>query len=164
MKLRPLVSSDEDNLLKIFSDPIAMEFYLGTKDRAEAKEWIEKSQKNYKEHQIGFLACELKETGEFVGICGLLVQSPVNGRDEIEVGYLFVRDYWGQGLATEAARGCMDYGFKVKGYHRIISLIDPNNSRSIQVAVRNGLKKEGETLYKGKTAAVYVLDSIVNFP
>ena len=154
MHLRPLSSGDEDHLLKIFSDPVAMEFYLGTKTQEDAEKWIEKTKKIYQEQQIGFLVCELKDTGEFVGICGLLPQSP-NGRDEIEVGYLFVRKFWGQGLATEAACACMDYGFHTKGYKRIISLIDPNNVKSIGVAERNGLKKEGETVYKGRKALIY---------
>lgn len=158
MKLRPLQSGDEDHLLKIFTDPIAMEFYLGTKDRAYAEKWIEKSIKLFKEKGIGFLACELKESQEFIGMCGLLPQSPIDGRDEIEVGYLFVRDYWGQGFATEAAQGCMNFGFKEKGFNRIISLIDPKNIRSVHVAERNGLKKEGMTIYKGRTAAIYALE------
>jgi len=121
----------------------------------EAKEWVAKTQKTYATRKIGFFACELKETGEFVGICGLLFQSPINGRDEIEIGYLFIRKYWGQGLATEAAHGCMEYGFHVRGFDRIISLIDPKNNRSIRVAERNGLTEEGETLFKGRKALIY---------
>ncbi len=159
MKLSPLSEEDEENLLKIFTDPIAMKFYHGTKKRVDAKEWINKSSALYKQQGLGFLACRLKTSGEFVGICGLLPQSPVEGRDEIEVGYLFVRKFWGQGLATEAARGCIDYGFHHKGYKRIISLIDPANSRSIDVAKRNGLKQEGMTFYKGQEAVVYALEA-----
>ena len=158
MRLRPLLKSDSANLMKIFSDPIAMEFYLGTKDEAEAREWIERSQNRYKDMGIGFLACELKKTGEFLGICGLLFQPAINGRDEIEVGYLFVRKFWGHGFATEAAHACIEYGFHQKGYKRIISLIDPNNQKSIRVAERNGLKKEFKTVYKGRDAVVYSLE------
>lgn len=158
MRLRPLLKSDTANLMKIFSDPIAMEFYLRTKDETEASAWIERSQRLYEEMGIGFLACELKKTSEFLGICGLLLQLSVNGRDEIEVGYLFVRKFWGQGLATEAARACMDYGFHTKRCERIISLIDPNNQQSIRVAEKNGLKKESKTVYKGQNALIYSLE------
>ncbi len=71
MKLRPLSARDEDNLLKIFADPITMEFYHGIKNCIDAKVWIEKSSNLYKQQEIGFLACKLKASGEFVGICGL---------------------------------------------------------------------------------------------
>lgn len=155
MHLRPLSSGDEENLMKIFSDPVAMEFYHGTKTHKQAEEWVAKAEENYRKMKIGFFVCELKTTGEFLGICGLLPQYPVDGRDEIEVGYLFVRKHWGQGFATEAARAFLDYGFQTLGLKKIISLIDPNNEKSIAVAKRNGLKKEGETLYKGRKALIY---------
>ena len=89
-------------------------------------------------------------------MCGLLPQGPIEGKDEIEVGYLFVKKFWGQGLATEAARAMMDAGFNELKLDRIISIINPNNKRSIAVAKRNGLAKETETIYKGRKAAVYV--------
>lgn len=158
--LRPLSKGDENNLMKIFSDPIAMEFYLGTKSEAEAVEWVAKAEENHRKMKIGFFACFLKTSGEFLGICGLLPQYPVDGRNEIEVGYLFVRKYWGQGYATEAARACMDYGFHTLGLSKIISLIDPKNEKSINVAKRNGLKLEGETLYKGRKALIFASASL----
>ncbi len=74
------------------------------------------------------------------------------------MGYLFIRKFWGQGFAIEAARACMEYGFSKKGYKRIISLIDPNNQRSIRVAEKNGLKKECTTVYKEKDFVVYSLE------
>lgn len=157
--LRPLSKGDEDNLMKIFSDPIAMTFYLGTKTVKEAEEWIAKASNLHQTKKMGFFACELLDSGEFVGICGLLPQSP-NGQEEVEVGYLFVRKYWGQGYATEAARACMDYGFHTLGLSKIISLIDPKNEKSINVAKRNGLKLEGETVYKGRRALIFASASL----
>ncbi len=133
-----------------------MHFYERTKTIEEANQWISKAEALYQEKKMGFFACELKETGEFVGICGLLEQKNVEGKDEIEVGYLFVRDHWGKGYATEAARACMEYGFHKMGCNRIISLIDPENSASIRVAEKNGLVKEKVTIFKGRTACIYV--------
>lgn len=142
--------------MKIFSDPVAMHFYERTKKFEEAIQWVSKAEAFYQDKKIGFFVCELKETGEFVGICGLLEQKGVEGKDEIEVGYLFVRDHWGKGYATEAARACMEYGFHELEYGRIISLIDPENSASICVAEKNGLVRETVTTFKGRTVCVYV--------
>lgn len=159
LRLRPLLKNDRENLMKLLSDPVVMEFYEGAEDETKADEWIERSRKLYKEMRIGFLGCELKETGEFLGVCGLLFQPAINGRDEIEVGYLLVREFWGQGFATEAARGCMDYGFDEKGYKRIVSLIDPKNHRSIRVAERNGLKRDGKAIFKGRDVLVFAAEN-----
>jgi RimJ/RimL family protein N-acetyltransferase len=158
--LRQLTLNDVDNLLLIFEDPIAMRFYPGTKTREEAIQWIEKAQKNFAEKRQGFFACELKETGEFVGICGVLIQPQVDGQDENKVGYLFVRKQWGKGYATEAARACLDYGFHTLGFSRLVSIIDPGNTASIRVAEKNGLKKEKEVTYKGRRADLYVLNKL----
>lgn len=99
----------------------------------------------------------MKETGEFLGLYDLPPQNP-NGKEEVEVGYLFVRKHWGHGYATEATLACMKYGFEALGLKRIISLIDPNHKKSIAVAERNGLKRESETFYKGRKALIYVLE------
>ena len=53
----------------------------------------------------------------------------VEGREEVEIGYLFLRKFWGRGLATEAARAARDHGFAV-GYDRLISVMDPKNLAS----------------------------------
>lgn len=56
------------------------------------------------------------------------------GRREVEVGYLFVRRFWGRGLATEAAGASRDWGFERLGRRRLVSLIDPRNTPSRRVA------------------------------
>ena len=157
--LRLLTPNDVGNLLLIFEDPVAMQFYPGIKTKEEAMQWIKKAQRNFADKSIGFFACEMKETGEFIGICGILFQPNIDGQDEYEIAYLFVRNHWGKGLATEAARACRDYGFKTLGLTRLVSLIDPNNHASIRVAEKNGLKKEKEVPYKGRLATLYSIHS-----
>lgn len=154
--LRKMTLNDVDNLQRIFSDPIAMQYYPKMLDRDETKEWIQRILNAYAEHQAGLWACHLKSTGEFVGQCGLIFQPDVDGKDEVEVGYLFVREFWGQGLATEAARGSMKYAREKLGFTRLISLIRPENIPSIRVAERNGLVPEKEIMRKGYKHFVYV--------
>lgn len=101
-------------------------------------------------------ACHLKETGEFVGICGLHYHPDIDGQEEFEIGYLFVRKFWHQGLATEAAKAVEEY-LKAKGFKRLISLVRPENKPSQRVAERNGLKPEKEIVYKGFKHTVYVV-------
>ena len=56
----------------------------------------------YDQHGYGFLAVEHRVEQRFIGFCGLIHQE-VEGQDYLESGYRFDMDYWGQGLATEAA-------------------------------------------------------------
>jgi RimJ/RimL family protein N-acetyltransferase len=82
----------------------------------------------------------------------------IDGVQELEVGYQFNRNYWGRGLATEAARACMEYARNQLGRHRIISMIRPENVPSCRVAERNGLKIEKQMEWKGYLHYVYSIE------
>ena len=159
MILRRLKIADVDALMGIFSDPEAMRYYSGTKSRAEAEEWVRRFQESYRERGFSLWAAILKGSGEFAGQCGLVAQE-VDGRDEVEIGYLFVRKFWGQGLATEAARACRDYGFGTFGYDRLVSLIDPSNLASRRVAEKVGMRLEKHTHKWGKKICVYAIEDL----
>lgn len=158
MYLRPLRMSDVDDLLGIFSDPEAMRYYPGTKNRIEAEEWVRWNLRSYREHGFGLWAAILKDSDEFAGQCGLVAQE-VEGKDEVEIGYLFLRRFWGRGLATEAARGCRDYGFDHLGCHRLVSLIAPGNLASRRVAEKVGMNLEKQIHKWGKEICVYAIDA-----
>ncbi len=93
----------------------------------------------YQKWGFGLWAVVLKESGEMIGQCGLTMQ-PWNGEEVLEVGYLFRRDCWHKGYATEAARACRDYAFHVLGADFVCSIIRDTNSASRKVALRNGIQ------------------------
>ncbi|MEK6283794.1 MAG: GNAT family N-acetyltransferase [Acidobacteriota bacterium] len=155
--LRQMSLSDTENLLQIFSDPEAMRYYPGTKTTKETEEWIDWNTTSYRENDFGLWAAILKSSGEFAGQCGLVAQE-VEGRREIEIGFLFIRKFWGRGLATEAARASRDYGINPLGSRRLISLIDPENIASRRVAEKVGMKLEKELEQWGKVVCLYSLD------
>lgn len=142
LRLRPIVTDDAPSLLELFADPIAMRYFPATKDMTATREWIEEVQCRYARDGYCFLLVTRKDDNAVLGYCGLLWQKDVAGVDEVEVGYGLKRIHWHQGYATEAAAACIQYGFNVLGLQRIISLIRPENSASIAVALRNGLRCE----------------------
>ena len=158
MVLRRMTMSDVDDLMGIFSDPVAMRHYPATKSRTEAEEWVRWTLGSYREHGFGQWVAILKETDEFAGQCGLTVQE-VEGTEEVEIGYLFLRRFWGRGLATEAARAVKEYGFAL-GYPRLVSIIDPHNIASQRVAVKTGLALEKEVWKWNKKVCVYAIGNL----
>ncbi len=147
LALREMTMDDVDDLALILSDPETMRYYPQPLDRRGVEEWIERNLNRYEQYGHGHWAVILKSERKFAGSCGLVVQE-VDGIEELEVGYLFNKNYWGRGLATEAARGCMDYAFNQLGRRRIISMIRPENLPSRRVAERNGLRIEQEVFWK----------------
>jgi RimJ/RimL family protein N-acetyltransferase len=91
----------------------------------------------------------LRDTGEFVGDCGLTRQQ-VEGSTEIEVGYHVRTAFQGRGLATEAAAACRDFARDVLKVERLIAIIDPHNRPSQRVAEKLGLVVERTTDNHGR--------------
>jgi ribosomal-protein-alanine N-acetyltransferase len=147
--LREFSADDVDALASVLSDPETMRFYPAPLDRAGVEAWIARDLSRYAKDGHGLWAAILKTNGELIGDCGLTIQ-PVDGTDEIEIGY-----HWGQGLATEAARACRDYGFARLPVDHIISLIRPENLPSRRVAEKNGMTIWKQTIRKGIPHLVY---------
>lgn len=154
--LRRFIPDDLDALAQVLSDPETMRYYPAPFDRPRVAEWIARNQHRYQTDGHGLWAMVLKSTGELIGDCGLARQH-VGDRDEIEIGYHTRRDLWGQGLATEAARACRDWGFKNLAVDRLISLIRPENLSSRRVAEKNGMTVIDQLLWKDIPHLVYAV-------
>ena len=89
---------------------------------------------------FGMWGVEELETGRLAGRVGF--HEP-DGWPEFELGWTIGRAFWGKGYATEAARAALRYAFLEMGRDHVISLIDPQNVRSIAVADRLGETVEG---------------------
>ena len=157
MTLRPFTMDDVDDVLRLFSDPVAMQFSLtGVRDRAATTAWLELVIARTRHDGHGFWAALLNETGTYVGHAGLLKQQ-VEGRDEVEIAYWFLRSHWNRGLATEAACACRDYGLGELDRDRLISLIIPENVASRRVAEKVGMRLEREAVWKNARVCVYAM-------
>jgi [ribosomal protein S5]-alanine N-acetyltransferase len=155
--LREMTPNDVDDLLKVLSDPEAMQFYPQPFDRQMTQAWIKRNIQRYTQHGFGLWALIFKEHGKLIGDCGLVVQE-VDGVEEIEIGYHISRDLWGKGLATEAAQACRDYGFSQLGFDKLVSLINPANIASRRVAEKNEMRLIKEMEWQNKPTCVYAVE------
>jgi len=152
--LREFTPDDVDALALVLSDAETMRFYPAPLDRDGVEQWIARNMHRYAVNGHGFWAMVLRASGETVGDCGLTVQS-VEGSNEVEIGYHVRRDLWGQGLATEAARACQDFGFARLPVDRLVSLIRPENFPSRRVAEKNGMAVWKEVMWRERAHLVY---------
>ncbi len=133
--LRPFTLEDRDPLLKVFADVDAQRFYPEMAKADMATKWIQRNLERYETDGVGLWALCLRETRELVGDCGLVYQT-VEEHRELEVAYHVHADQRGRGLATEAARACLDHGFGTLDCTQIVSMVHPNNQASKAVAQR----------------------------
>ncbi len=155
--LRELTPADAAGLFAFDSDPQVHRF-LGNRpvqSLAQSQATIEFVRQQYQTNGIGRWAVELRATGEFLGWAGLkLIQEPLNGHVGFhDVGYRFIRRFWGQGFATEAARASVAYGFDVLGLPVLYAAADMRNLASRAVLGKVGFQHQGEFMYEGVPTA-----------
>ena len=92
---------------------------------------------SYDRFGFGVYLVELKETGEAVGLCGLIKRDEL---PDVDVGFAFPPAFWSKGYAFEAASAVVAYGKNALGIRRIIAITHPDNSGSIRVLQKLGLK------------------------
>ncbi len=140
---RRQVIGDLDALWVLYCDPEITKYIPDApRSREEAREELEWHMHGHPRYpELGLWATIHKETGKFIGRCGLLPWM-IDGRREVEVAYTIAQEYWGQGLATEAARGILDHGLTKLNLPRLICLIDPENIASQRVAEKIGMTLE----------------------
>jgi RimJ/RimL family protein N-acetyltransferase len=155
--LREFTPEDAGALAKVICDPETMRYYPEPYHLAEVEQWIARNRQRYRDDGVGLWAMELPETSELIGDCGIIRQQ-VDGESLFEIGYHLRRDLWHQGLATEAAMACRDWGFAHLKIERVISLIRPDNLASRRVAERNGMTVWKEVNWRGRLHCVYSVE------
>jgi RimJ/RimL family protein N-acetyltransferase len=143
--LRHLLPGDLDDLFTLYRDPeIRRYFPEGTLTLEETKQELDWFLSGHPDRpELGLWATVYKETGKFIGRCGLLPWTTAQ-REEVEVAYLFAKKYWGRGLGTEAARAIVLYASEQLKLPRLVCMTHPENQRSINVARNIGMTLEGE--------------------
>ena len=154
LTFREMTIDDADLLVALLGDPDVMWVYPHPFSRDEVQAWIDWNVQSYHARGFGLWVLALRDSGDFVGECGLTVQT-VAGVTEIEVGYQLLPAFWSRGLATEAVAACRDFGRDIAGLERVVAFIDPRNIASQRVAAKVGLAFEREVRIPEKTLWLY---------
>jgi ribosomal-protein-alanine N-acetyltransferase len=142
LQLREFTQEDAPGFYELNLDPEVLR-YTGDKpfaSLAEAEDFI-RNYENYERDGFGRWSVFLKETGEYIGFCGLNYRPAM---DEIDLGFRFRRAYWGKGYATEAARASLLHGFQVYNLGRIVARAMRANTASHRVIQKLGMRFEKE--------------------
>lgn len=156
LRLRALSEHDLDGMFLLDSDPEVHQ-YLGKKpitEKAAALKYIKDIQKQYTERGIGRWALELKETGEFIGWCGLRLYNDYtfnNHTNFYDIGYRLRPKFWEKGYATEASKACLEYAWNVLKLEKIYGITEKGNDASHKVLLKIGLQYHEDFYYEPDT-------------
>lgn len=131
--LRRYQKDDLQDLFEYLSDEKVVEYEpYKPMTMEEVKENLE-----WRIHTSEMVAVELKSTHKMIG------NIYIGKRDfeALEIGYVFHRNYWGNGYAAESCRALVRHAFS-KGIHRIYAECDPNNKSSWKLLEALGFQRE----------------------
>jgi RimJ/RimL family protein N-acetyltransferase len=141
--LRPLTAEDAAFVLAVLNDPgyLANIADRGVRTVEDAAAYIGSAQVfRYGPDGLGFNVVELRETGEPVGICGLVKRDTL---DDLDVGYAILEPFSGYGYAREAGAAALAHALGPLGLARVVAITSPENAGSRRVLERIGMRYEG---------------------
>ena len=140
LRLRLFTHDDLQIMFRLNTDPDVIKYAdTPAKDMEEVRQRLEQGPlSDYKKYGYGRFAVELKESGDVIGFCGIKYLPEI---DLPEVGFRYLKEYWGRGIGTEAARVCVDFARDDLKIEKLIALIIPGNIASIRVAEKLGMTK-----------------------
>jgi len=142
LRLREIVEADAADILHFRGDRETQKYNtVPMRDEAEARGLIRTMQSWYATRQAIQWGITLPDEDRVLGICGVHDWSRRHRRAFI--GYDLTREYWGRGLASEAMRAVVRFGFEQLDLHRLEAITATENARSIRLLERLGLKREG---------------------
>jgi RimJ/RimL family protein N-acetyltransferase len=162
---RRITEQDFDTWLEFCKYPDSLKYIfsqeqLKVEDPLErCRMWFNRVDIRYENELGGMNALIDKQTGELVGQCGLLIQT-IDDIEELEIGYSLMPAFRGKGYASEAAKKCKEFAFENEYAASLISVIVPENSDSIKVAMNNGMKLDKTTTSNGDIVNIYRINKL----
>ncbi|BAZ00420.1 putative acetyltransferase [Tolypothrix tenuis PCC 7101] len=156
--LREFQPQDLHQLAPILANPQVMKFSLtGILSSVQTQEKIDSFITSYKAFGFGKWAVIYKESNQLIGYCGIAIEQ-IDHVTEREIGYRLHPNFWGKGLATEAASATIQYGFEQFKFIDIIGIVNPANTASVRVLEKIGMKYEKATIFHGREIYIYRLN------
>jgi RimJ/RimL family protein N-acetyltransferase len=154
--LREMTEADAEHLVRLGQNPNVTRYLPDTPLAGveEARRLLETVVFPQYANRIGRWAVILRDTGEFIGWCGLKYYADAN---EYDLGYRYFEEHWGRGYATEAARAVLRYGVEHLRGARIVGKAMVANAGSRRVLEKIGLAFESYVVEDCGELAVYVL-------
>ena len=144
----------------ISSDPEVVHFITGGVPYPEdrSREFAERQARHFAAHGYCMWKLTHRGDGPFAGFCGIQPIA-IDGANDVEIGWWLARRYWGQGLATEAARAVMEEGFTRFGLKRIIAIANPENRASIHIMEKLAMRYERLTAHRGVPVVLWAIEA-----
>lgn len=141
--MRRFAIEDADFILELLNDPdwIRNIGDRGVRTLDEARAYLANGPMAlYERLGFGLYLVTLRETGERIGMCGLVKR---DGLEHVDIGFAFLPAWRGKGYAVEASRAVLEHAWEDLGLGKVVAIVSPGNEASVRVLERIGLRAAG---------------------
>jgi ribosomal-protein-alanine N-acetyltransferase len=156
LRVRQLTSGDLDDLITLYQTPLVVKTLGGIQSRSHIIQSLENYLEHWDTYNFGYYIFEDKYAESFIGRGGLK-RCNIDSKNEVEIGYALLPEYWGKGLATEIVKKLVDIGLRRLQLRSIVGIIEPDNQASQRVLEKNGFVFEKHIMHKGLPHDLYRL-------
>ena len=142
LNLRRFTEGDAPFALALLNDPDWLRFIgdKGVRTLEDAADYLRDGPLTmYARFGLGLLAVDLKNSGQTIGMCGLIQREDVA---DVDIGFAFLPAFRGYGYALEAASATLAYGHGSLGLARIVGFTNPDNLSSVRLLEKIGMRLE----------------------
>ncbi len=142
LTLRRLCEADAAFILKLLNEPSFLQYIgdKGVRTLNDARSYILAGpMEMYARLGFGLYLVQAKADGCSMGICGLIKRDTL---PDVDIGFAFLPEFWGNGYAYEAAAAALNYGRDALGFKRIVAITSPDNEASGRLLKKLGLQFE----------------------
>jgi RimJ/RimL family protein N-acetyltransferase len=143
-----------EELRRMHVDGLVMTHLGGVRTEAQTASYLEKNLKHWADHGFGLWILRERSGVEWIGR-GLLRTLPLDGVDEVEVGYAFYEPFWGRGLASEITAACLAIAREQLRVETVVAVTSPDNDKSQRVLEKNGLVFDRSFMHEGVEASLF---------
>jgi len=141
LTLREFTADDAEFIFELVNEPSFIQNIgdRGVRTLSDAIKYIEAGPvSSYARNGFGLYVVQLKESGDSIGMCGLIKRDAL---EDVDIGYAYLPKYWSQGYAVEAALAAKEQA-RGLGLKRLVAIVDPANQGSIRVLEKLGMQFE----------------------
>lgn len=149
-----LRATDYADLCRMNQNPTVMGAIGGVRSDDTTREYLRKNLEHWDRYGFGVWILRSRVDGILAGRSALR-RADVDGRDEVEIGYALMPEYWGLGLATEISRAMLQIAFGRLGLIEVVALVSPGNAASRRVVEKLGGSREGDIVHAGLPHVLY---------
>ncbi len=143
---------------RMHQDERVMAYLGGKRSHEQTMEYMEQNLAHWDKYGYGIWVLRENATGIFAGRGGLR-NVIIGGRDEVEVAYGLVPEFWNRGLATEFVRAVVRIGLSELGLSGLVCVINPDNIASLRVMEKAGFDFERDVIYKDEPHLLFRHDN-----